>query len=55
MEGTFKYRLKGRLKDIQKGIFEVYGFDLHIDEEKIPGDIKNGMCIQFVTSRIDIW
>lgn len=55
MEGVFKYKLKGKLKDIQKGIVEVYGFDVHIDEEKIPSDITNGMHIQFVTSRIDIW
>lgn len=55
MEGIFKYRLKGKLKDIQYGIVEVCGFDLHIDEEKIPGDMANGMYVQFVTSRIDIW
>lgn len=55
MEGEFKYKLKGKLKDIQNGIIEVYGFDVHIDEERIPDDIINGMYIQFVTSRIDIW
>lgn len=55
MEGGFKYKLKGKLKDIQDGIVEVCGFDLHIDEEKIPRDIENGMYVQFVTSRIDIW
>lgn len=55
MEGAFKYRLKGKIKDIQNGIIEVYGFDLHIDEEKIPRDMVNGMYIQFVVSRIDIW
>ena len=55
MEGSFKYKLKGKLKDIQNGIIEVYGFDLHIDEEKIPGDMENGMYVQFVASRIDVW
>lgn len=55
MEGGFKYKLKGKLKDIQGGIIEVCGFDLHIDKERIPQDMKNGMYIQFVTSRIDIW
>lgn len=55
MEGEFKYKLKGKLKDIQNGIIEVYGFDVHIDKERIPDDIINGMYIQFVTSRIDIW
>lgn len=55
MDGGFKYRLKGKLKDIQNGIVEVYGFYLHIDEEKIPGDMVNGMYIQFVVSRIDVW
>lgn len=54
-EGAFKYKLKGKLKDIQNGIIEVYGFDLHIDEEKIPGDIVNGMFVQFVASRLDVW
>ena len=55
MEGTFKYKLKGKLKDIQNRVIEVSGFDIHIDEEKIPGDIANGMYVQFVASRIDIW
>ncbi len=55
MEGPFKYKLKGKLKDIQNGIIEVFGFDIHIDEEKIPSDITNGMYVQFVASRIDIW
>lgn len=55
LEGVFKYKLKGKLKDIQNGIIEVYGFDIHIDEEKIPGDMANGMYVQFVASRIDIW
>lgn len=55
LEGAFKYKLKGKLKDIQNGIIEVYGFDIHIDEEKIPGDMANGMYVQFVASRIDIW
>lgn len=55
MEGKFKYKLRGKLKNMQKGIVEVKGFNLHIDEEKIPKDISNGMCIQFEVSRIDIW
>lgn len=55
MDGTFKYKLKGKLKDIQNGIIEVSGFDLHIDEDRIPRDMVNGMYIQFVISRIDIW
>ena len=55
MKESFKYKLKGKLKDIQNGIIEVYGFILHIDEEKIPGDIANGMYVQFVAPRIDIW
>lgn len=55
MEGTFKYKLKGKLKDIQNGIIEVFGFDIHVDEEKFPGDVTNGMYVQFVVARIDIW
>lgn len=55
MEGKFKYKLRGELIDRQKGIVEVKGFHLHIDEDKIPKDMSNGMCIQFEASRIDIW
>lgn len=55
MEGTFKYKLKGKLKDVKNGIIEVCGFKVHIDEDKIPGDAKNGIHIQILTSRIDIW
>lgn len=55
MEGKFKYKLRGELIDRQKGIVEVKGFHLHIDEDKIPKDISNGMCIQSEVSRIDIW
>lgn len=55
MEDEFKYIFKGRLRDKQNGIIEVGGFELHIDEEKIPGDITDEMYIQFVVSRIDVW
>lgn len=55
IEGEFKYRLRGKLKDMQNGIVEVKGFNLHIDEDKIPKDMSNGNCIQFEVSRIDIW
>ena len=55
MEGEFKYKLRGELKDMQNGIVEVKGFNLHIDEDKIPKDMSNGMCIQFEVSRIDTW
>lgn len=40
---------------MQKGIVEVKGFKLHIDEDKIPKDMSNGIYIQFEVSRIDIW
>lgn len=55
MEGKFKYKLRGELKNMQNGIVEVKGFNLHINEDKIPKDMSNGMCIQFEVSRIDIW
>lgn len=55
MEGEFKYRLKGVIKDKKNGIVVVNGFYLHIHEEKIPKDISNDVCIQFEVSRIDIW
>lgn len=55
IEGEFKYRLKGKIKDIKNGIVEVNGYNLHIDEDEIPKDILNGMYIQFEVSRIDIW
>ena len=51
----FGYKLKGKLKDLQEGIVDIYGFDIHINREKIPGDIQEGMYIQFVVSRIDVW
>ena len=50
MEGEFKYKLRGELKDMQNGIVEVKGFNLHIDEDKIPKDMSNGMWIQFEVS-----
>ena len=55
VNGEFKYKLRGELIDMQNGIVKVKGFNLHIDEEKIPKDMSNGMCIQFEVSRIDIW
>ena len=54
-EVDFKYKLRGKLIDMLNGIVEVKGFKLHIDEDKIPKDMSNGMCIQFEASRIDIW
>lgn len=30
-------------------------FNLHIDEDKIPKDMSNGIYIQFEVSRTDIW
>lgn len=55
MEGSFGYKLQGELKDVQNGIVDVYGFIIHIDEKRIPGDITDGMYIQFIVSRLDIW
>ncbi|MCM1123501.1 MAG: hypothetical protein NC416_13040 [Eubacterium sp.] len=55
MEGEFEYKLQGELKDVQNGTVDVYGFIIHIDENRIPGDITNGMFIQFIVSRLDIW
>lgn len=55
LEGTFDYILRGRLLNKDYGIFRVYGFDIHINSEKIPKDILEGEYIQFVTSRIDVW
>ena len=37
MEGEFKYKIRGKLKNMQKGIVEVKGFKLHIDEDKKIG------------------
>ena len=55
MEGEFRYKLNGKLKDMKNGIVLVNGFRLHIDEDKIPKDVSNGEYIQFEVSRIDIW
>lgn len=54
-EDTFKYIIRGRLKDKQNGYVEVSGFLLHIDENRIPNDVETGMYIQFAVSRIDVW
>lgn len=55
MDGIFKYRLQGQLIDAERGIMDVDGFVIHIDSQKIPNDIRNGMYIRMITSRIDIW
>ena len=54
-DGIFKYKMVGVMKNIEKGIVGVYGFDIHIEQEKIPGDIENGMYVEFIVPRIDIW
>ena len=41
---------KALKKDIKNGIVEVKGFNLHIDEDKIPKDMSNGMCISNILS-----
>lgn len=28
---------------------------IHINEQGIPNDIENGMFVEFITSRIDLW
>lgn len=51
----FNYRICGRIKSKDESILEVYGFNLHLDKNKIPNDINEGAYIQFLSSRIDIW
>ena len=48
-------KLKGQVKDKSKGLIDVYGFIIHINEQGIPNDIENGMFVEFITSRIDLW
>ncbi len=55
MKGIFQYKLKGKLIDVQQGIIDVCGFHMHIDKDRIPGDLSNEGYVQFITSRIDIW
>ena len=55
LEGAFCYQLKGQIKDKNRGLVDVYGLILHIDQQEIPNDIENGMYIEFTTSRIDLW
>lgn len=55
LEGTFKYELRGVLVDKINGFMKVRGFCLHFDSTQIPNDIENGMFIQMIVSRIDIW
>lgn len=51
----FNYRIRGRIKSKDEFILEVYGFNLHLDKNKISNDINEGAYIQFLSSRIDIW
>lgn len=55
MDGMFQYRLQGQLRDSKRGIIDVCGFVIHIASPKIPNDIRDGMYVQIITSRIDIW
>ena len=55
LEKKFSYKLKGQVKDKNKGLIDVYGFIIHINEQGIPNDIENGMFVEFITSRIDLW
>jgi len=52
---NISYKLKGQVKDKSKGLIDVYGFIIHINEQGIPNDIENGMFVEFITSRIDLW
>jgi len=52
---TFKYRIRGKIISKDECILAVYGFNLHLNKNKIPNDIKEGAYIQFISSRIDIW
>ena len=54
-DSTISYKLKGQVKDKSKGLIDVYGFIIHINEQGIPNDIENGMFVEFITSRIDLW
>ena len=36
-------------------LFNLIVYHLHIDEDKIPKDMSNGIYIQFEVSRTDIW
>lgn len=55
LEGAFCYKLKGQIKDKNRGLIDVHNFTLHIDQQEIPNDIENGMFLEFTTSRIDLW
>ena len=55
IDDKFKYVINGRVVNRQNGLVEVNGFLLHLDEDRIPKDITDGMFIQFIVSRIDIW
>ena len=55
LEKTFCYKLKGQITDKNRGLIDVRGFIVHINQQEIPNDIENGMYIKFTTSRIDLW
>lgn len=54
-DGVFGYQLRGTVVNREQGIVAVCGFVLQTEGEKIPKDITNGMRVQFMVSRIDVW
>ena len=44
-----------KLHEKQSYKIVLYGFIIHINEQGIPNDIENGMFVEFITSRIDLW
>lgn len=51
----YSYTLCGRICDISKGIVCVGKLKLHIEQNRIPKDIRSGQYVWFSTSRIDIY
>ncbi|MCR5823427.1 MAG: hypothetical protein K6G60_03250 [Lachnospiraceae bacterium] len=54
-EGAFRYRIRGKIKDLQSGFVEAKGFRFHVNENGIPKDLRNGMNVEFIATRIDLW
>ena len=43
------------MNEIDKNYNKTFEDIKHIDENEIPKDMLNGMCIHFEVSTIDIW
>ena len=54
-EGAFRYLIRGEIDNLQSGVVKAKDFYFHVNENRIPKDLQNGMKVEFITTRIDVW